>query len=371
MIVRHYTHFSHGLSSFFIIFPHFLAIFCPGNHAVTLRPRDSLGPGRRSVAVPRTWRVLRTSRWPLVALCPQWLCQGLGRSPDRSWGSPDFDGKNNSPLCQAVFELLWGNDGDGDDDDDDDEEELFQAFDGERGSQFSDKPTGSEYWTKRGRGDWGRDDGIGSSTKSKLNSEKAFWCRPSPEQTRAALPKNYYYSYIDCLRWPLQTKPSRWHASWSCICAETAQRTKSRLPNRKKSELSDGPTSFKESGRVMDKMRCCISSFDISFRQQAPMFSIKYERTQKAIRNRFQGNLSTGNQKPYICCDQTKAMFPVMTYVSNNSRDYILINQICSTHFLISNHHKMKSFIPILPMFTLVKPSPFNSETGTSYSLAA
>ena len=58
--------------------------------------------------------------------------------------SPDFDGKNNSPLCQAVFELLWGNDGDGDDDDDD-EEELFQAFDGERGSQFSDKPTGSEY----------------------------------------------------------------------------------------------------------------------------------------------------------------------------------------------------------------------------------
>ena len=78
----------------------------------------------------------------------------------------------------------------------------------------------------------------------------------------------------------------------------------------------------------MDKMRCCISSFDISFRQQAHMFSIKYERTQKtltkqAIRNRFQGNLSTGNQKPHICCDQTKAMFPVMTYVSNNSRDYI------------------------------------------------
>ena len=139
----------HHFSSFSPFLGHFSAqetTPLPFGHVM---PRDSLGPGRRSVAVPRTWKVLRTSRWPLVALCPQWLCQGLGRSPDCSWGSPDFDGKNNSPLYVRLLLNFYGvmmvmvmmmmrrRE--------EEEEELFQAFDGERGSRFSVKPTGSEY----------------------------------------------------------------------------------------------------------------------------------------------------------------------------------------------------------------------------------
>jgi hypothetical protein len=98
----------HHFSSFSRIFCHFSAketTPLPFGHVM---PRGSLGPGRRSVAVPRTWKVLRTSRWPRAALCPQWLCQGLGRSPDRSWGSPDFDGKNNSPLYVRLFLNFYG-----------------------------------------------------------------------------------------------------------------------------------------------------------------------------------------------------------------------------------------------------------------------
>ena len=180
-----FTHFSHGLSSFFIIFPHFLPFFCQGNHSVTLRPRDAtwlFGPRKTVRCSPKD---LESPSYIAMASGGPVPTMAVPRSGKVAWPQLGFSRlwweKQLTFICQAVFELLWGNDGDGDDDD----EELFQ-----------DKPTGSEYWTKRGRGDWGRDGGIGSSIKSKLNSEKAFWCRPSPEQTRAALQKNYY-SHID------------------------------------------------------------------------------------------------------------------------------------------------------------------------------